>query len=232
MSLGRLPVERNEPRATLRADGGRRGRVRAHPAADRRGRAQRPGALLRVARRRDRPDGRARAAARRRSRRRDQDPEGPGRDGLRAPGRNEAELLPQAHRPDPAAADLVADDRVRALGIAAPAAEPPRGRAAQSPDGHGQPPPEALRPRQAVRVRRRDRDPGRHGHRRRLPPPQRRLHGGDLRRRGGRPARRSLRRARGVRSRARRSTTCCTRSRGARTPRRGSGSRWPSSGWR
>jgi cardiolipin synthase len=52
---------------------------------------------------------------------------------------------------------------------------------------------EALRPREAVRVRRRDRDPGRHGHRRRLPPPQRRLHGRDLGRRRGGAARRSLR---------------------------------------
>ena len=231
MSLGRLPVERAEPRASLRSDGGRQGRVRPHPAADRRGRAKHPGALLRVARRRDRRDGRARAAARRRSRRRDQDPQGPGRDGLRAPGGDEAELLPQAHRPDPAPADLVADDRVRALGLAAPEAEPARGRAAQSPDGDGQPPPEALRPRQAVRVRRRDRDPGRHGHRRRLPPPQRRLHGRDLGRRRGRPPGRSLRGARGVRPGAGVRLPAAL-VQGRRGRRRGSASRWPSSGWR
>ena len=91
---------------------------------------------------------------------------------------------------------------------------------------------EALRPRQAVRVRRRDGDPGRHGHRRRLPPPQRRLHGRDLGRPGGRPPRRSLRGARGVRPRADVRLPAALVQGASAAQKKGSASRWPSSGWR
>ena len=108
---------------------------------------------------------------------------------------------------------------------------PARGRAAESPDGDGEPPREALRPRQAVRVRRRDRDPGRHGDRRRLPPPQRRLHGRDLGRPGRRPAGRSLRRARGVRPGADVRLPAAF-VQGRRDEQRADASRSRSSGWR
>ena len=75
---------------------------------------------------------------------------------------------------------------------------------------------EALRPLEALRLRRRDGDPGRDGHRRRLPPRERRLHGRSLGRRRGRTGWPIDTRGAPASTRPGRSTTCCTRCAAAR----------------
>ena len=178
-----------------------------------------------------RDDDTGRAVARallggRRPRRRGDNLEGPHRRLLRAPRGDEAELLPQEDQPARAGTALVPDDVLRPLGLAAQSPSELATALLAHPNVtlHER---EAVRPRQALPVRRRDGDPGRDGDRRRLPRRERRLHGRDLRaatRPSGWP-----RATRGAPASTPdvRSTTCCTRFAGrpgppSRSPRSGS----------